>query len=857
MEKTAARRQAMLDGAQSRLDAQQNGRAIVKFVSQSVDNLLAQLWHDVAGEQAGDVDLIAVGGYGRAEVCPHSDWDLLFLTADKAGAKYDPLIQRFTQTVWDTGAHLGHAIRSVTEEKRFVAGDHHGRTALIESRLIAGGGKHFTRLMKTEAPQKWGRRRRVDFVRTKLEECRERRREQGNTAFVMEPEVKNGKGSLRDVSTIFWLSMAWYGVPAARELIGQVVDEDEFNQFTRGREFLWRVRSGLHLLAGRENDRLRFEYQPELAKRFRYRDSDKSSAVERFLKNYFLNVRAIADLSDIFLLHFEEQVNPPSRLRGRTRLGGGMEVRRQEVNIYDEKAFAKDPHNVLKIFRLAQLEERHLNSRALRTIRKHASLITAQVRATRAANEIFLEILRSKRNVTTALSQMHETGVLGKFCPDFARITGHGQFDRYHHYTVDAHTIRAIDILRDFRLGETQYIDLPLATTLMAELNRPELLYIALLFHDIAKGRGGDHSVIGEQLSIKFCRRLRLSQDDIDIVSWLVMHHLRLSKTAQHYDLSDPKVISEFAEFVGDRERLVYLFVLTVADVTAVGPGTWTDWKGHLFTQLFRTTEDFLRSGRVTSATQSERITLRKESVLSMCASREKQLVERSLAVISNTLTLHFTPSELLNLSFLIEREYGASVEMNEDSGYTRVWAWALDRPKLFSHLTKALAAANLKVLSAQAYALRDGRVVDLFHITDARDVPLSDAGQIERLQRSLSKVVAGEEPKAIKQPAKLDVLMQHQSVRVRRLDAAAHSITAIEVVAADRKGLLAELAAAIAEAGVNLHGANISTFGEKAVDVFFVTNADAKPLTDKQCDALMAALEVAATLPVSGEEAA
>ncbi|MEX2481906.1 MAG: [protein-PII] uridylyltransferase [Gammaproteobacteria bacterium] len=851
------RREAMLAGAKGRLDQHQGGRAIVKYASAAVDKLLIDLWREVAGERAATVDLVAVGGYGRAELCPQSDWDLLFLVPDARDRQTMELIQSFAQIVWDSGAHLGHAVRTPDETKRFAATDHHARTALLESRLLDGAGAFYARLQKSASPQHWSRRQRLEFCRTKLDECQTRRQANGDTAFCMEPDVKHGKGALRDVSTIFWLSMAWYGVPAARQLIALgIVDEAEFNAFTRGRDFLWRVRTGLHLLAGRENDRLRFEYQQELAQRFRYRDGGRTSAVERFLKNYFLNVRTIADLSDFFLLHFEEQINPPPRLRRRIDLGGGMEVRREEVSIYDEALFAAQPLNVMRIFVEAQKSQRFLNSRALRIVRKHAPLITAQVRQSRETNALFLAVLRSSRNVTTALSQMHETGVLGRFCPDFGRITGHGQFDRYHHYTVDAHTIRAIDILRDLRVGERKFVDMPLASKLMAGLSRPELLYIALLYHDIAKGRGGDHSELGEDLARRFCRRLGLSHDDIELVAWLVLHHLRLSKTAQHYDLSDAQVIADFASFVGDRERLIYLFLLTVADVTAVGPGTWTDWKGYLFSQLYHATDACLRSGTVAPANQAERIRSRKDSVLAMANRDERAVVARALDAVSNTLALSFPPTILFKLCRLIEQESGASITVNEDLGHTQVFAWGRDRPKLFSALTATLSSASTKVLTAHAYSLRDGRILDEFHITDANDSPVCERDQMERLRKRLERVLAGEAPPVIKRPANPDVLMKALPVEVRRHESAAHDVTAIEVVAADRKGLLASLAAAIAETDVDLRGANVATFGEKAVDVFFLTDDKGGKLDETRTQAIIEALERAATLDPQAEAA-
>lgn len=843
-------REIVMAGAQRRLHARQSGRAIVKYISNEVDILLIELWECVGGKACNLVDIVAVGGYGRSELCPFSDWDLLFLVPRLNDPEIDAAIQRYLYILWDSGAHIGHAVRTPADTRKHVRHDPHAQTALLEARLLTGLGKLYARVQETCGQQFWSKRQRVEFCVEKLDEFKKRRRDMGNTAFLMEPDVKNAKGGLRDVSTIFWLSMAWYGTPTARELIGQgVVDEAEFNGLVRGRNFLWRARSGLHLLAGREDDRLRFEYQPELAKMLQFRDSDKSNAVERFLKIYFLNVRTIADLADIFVLHFEEKIRPPRRWRRSQSLGNGMSLRDGKVTISDERVFATEPINLIRIFVEAQKEHRVMNSYALRIVRKYSRAVDAKLRASKVANSLFLEILRSPRNVATSLNQMHETDVLGRFVPDFGRITGHGQFDRYHCYTVDAHTIRAIDVLRDFRLGEGQFIDMPLASKLMLELQRPELLFVALMFHDIAKGRGGDHSELGEQLSRKFCRRLGLSDDDTELVAWLVRFHLDFSKTAQHYDLSDPEVIADFSRFIGDREHLVYLFLLTVADVTAVGPGTWTEWKGHLFSQLFYAVEGCLRSGRITPDDQEHRIASRRESVLKMCAKGEREEVGSALAVLSNTSTLHFPPTVLKDLCCLLTRKSGAYLTVNEPLGHTQVIVWGPDRPKLFAHLTATLAGANTKALAAYAYSLRDSRILDEFHITDRHDSAVSETGQLDRLRQRLEDVLAGKVPAAIKRPANPDVLMQALPVEVRHLEAAAKSITAIEVVAADRRGLLADIAEAIAEMNFDVRGANIATFGEKAVDVFFVTDSAGDKLDSVQTDVLIQRLEQAAQL--------
>ncbi|MGB0637173.1 MAG: [protein-PII] uridylyltransferase [Gammaproteobacteria bacterium] len=857
LEAVKAGRSEILGFAEKRLYARQGGRSIVKYLSQAVDEFISEFWQHVAGNTGTNVDIVAVGGYGRAELCPYSDWDILFLVPEGKNLALNESIRIFTQLLWDSGTQLGHAVRTPKQTKAFAASNHHAQTALMESRLVSGSGRLYRQLNTSINPQYWNKKRRLAFCIEKIEECKVRRQAQGGTAFVMEPDCKNGQGGLRDVSTIFWLAMAWYGVATARELTNKgPVDEKEFEGFVGGREFLWRVRSGLHFLSGRENDRLVFGYQTELASRFRYRDTSKSSAVERFLKNYFLNVRRIDDLSSLFLQHFEEEIRPPSRFSRRKLLTGGMQVKEKKVGILNEQEFLLDPLNLLRIFSEGQVGDRRIDSAALRVVRKNSRSINATVRASKEANNIFLEILRANRNVTTALSEMHETGVLGQFCPDFKRITGHGQFDRYHHYTVDAHTIRAIDILRDFRVERGQFVDMPLASTLMSQLERPELIYIAVLFHDIAKGRGGDHSVLGETLVKKFCSRLGLSKDDAEIVGWLVLHHLALSKTAQHYDLSDAKVIADFANFVGDRERLVYLFVMTVADVAAVGPGTWTEWKGHLFSQLFHQTEAHLRLEQGSPEDLDHRVDTRRASVLKGLTGSDKKSVGRVLDIITNTMVMRFTPNALLSLCRLLRKESGVHFVVNKSGGYTQVLTWGVDREKLFFDLTMSLAIGSTKVLTAHAYGLRDRRVLDEFHITNAKNLPIVEAGQLQRLSERLLKVHSGELESEANWNLKYDVLMKAIPVNVRHHEAASDAHTAIEVIAADRKGLLCTLAKVISEAGVNLQGANVSTFGEKAIDVFFVTDNRGRKLNQKTLRKLIAQLADAAQLPEASDVA-
>ena len=829
-----SRKDRILCGARRRLEGRKDGRTIVKYISNSVDELLVYGWQQLPEEVSSQVDLVGIGGYGRAELSPFSDWDILFLIPDRVDKNVLTALSKFAQLIWDVGGNLGHSVRTVKDARRFFKEDHHARTAFLESRLIAGRGSLYKHLYVLESPTAWDKKLRIKFCRQKLEECYERRLKLGNTAFCMEPDCKNGKGGLRDVSTIFWLSMAWYQVPAARQLVKDgVVSSEEFNAFVRARDFLWRVRAGLHLISGRENDRLIFEHQLILAKRFRYRDDKKNGAVERFLKKYFLNVRMIADLSDLFLLHFKELTEPTNRIV-KESISHGISIKGRIIEIADESEFLSDPLNLLRIFKMAQDNHCEFSSKALRMVRKNATLITAAHRAKKETGIIFLDILRASQALPKLLRQMHETGVLGQVCPDFKRITGHGQFDRYHHYTVDAHTIVAVSHLRELEKLIDDKNSASLVVSLLKELDRPELLYIAVIYHDIAKGRGGDHSELGAELAKKFSVRIGISSHDAELISWLVLNHLNFSKTAQHHNLNDTAVIEEFSKFIGDRQRLVYLFLLTIVDVAAVGPGTLTDWKLHLFVQLFYATDDFLRTGRLDVTEQLERIDSRKMAASLLLPPKDRASLQAQVEILPETLLLNLAPESIVAVCDALKAPFGIDLKGVGGRGYTRLLAWGLDKKGLLSNLAAALARSNIKIITAHVHTLKDGRVLDEFHITDENDNPIAEKSYLERIKASLIRVFRdGTVPLVDDGTFVPDVLMKSLPVSVRPHPSAAHGQTAIEVVAADRRGLLASLSGVIAEAGLILRGANVRTFGEKAVDVFFITDENGGELSE------------------------
>ena len=842
-------RQLILEACEKRLDGLNDGRSIVKNFSLSVDDFIISTWKECAYLIHENVDLVAIGGFGRSELCPHSDWDLLILVENKMSVGLKKLLSKFAQMIWDSGANFSHSVRNVKEAKEFFDIDHHARTAFLESRLLSGNGKLYKELCVTEAIENWDLQRRKIFCLQKLEESSQRRLNFGNTAFCMEPNVKNGKGGLRDVSTIFWLSMVWYRVSAARKLINEkIVSEEEFDGFVKARDFLWKVRTALHLESGRENDILSFEYQLKLAKRLRYRGANDSQTAERFLKNYFLKVKTIAELTDIFLLHFEERINPVTSTKSRL-LDGCIKISSGVLSITDEEKFLSNPANLIEVFRLSQIYDVALNSNTLRLLRLNKNLLNYNSKIRSKLSDLFLSILQSDLHIARSLQLMHETGVLGKFCPDFQKITGFGQFDRYHHFTVDAHTIRGISFMSNFDLIEDGKMNLAFLSNLKMSLEKPELLYIAVLYHDIAKGRGGDHSKIGADLAEKFCKRLGLTHYDAELVSWLVLNHLLLSKTAQHFDINDKKIIEEFAISVGDRERLVALFLLTIVDVAAVGPGTLTEWKKHLFFQLFHATDNLIRTGQMPARAQGLRIKSRKKAVISLSRPNDSKNVEALLEVLPSSLILNSAPAVTLEFCTMLNNYSGVKIFSEEDRGFTKILAWGEDRIGLFASLAAGLAELNVKIITANAYTLKDSRVIDVFHITDQNDQPLFEKSYLRRVRERLNRVLTATLDVGFESHFNPDILMRALPVSVKQHESAGHNVTAIEVVAADRKGLLATLAGALLADDLVLKGVSASTFGEKAVDMFFLVSKKGTKLSPDQTRGVISRLEAAARI--------
>jgi len=839
------------------LDDGVSGEILMRNMCTRVDQLLVQLWQEKAPHACMFIDLVAVGGYGRGELAPQSDWDIWFLVADDMDDVCKQELEVFLYALWDLGAKIGYAVRSVKETLEHVKEDWNSATAALEARLLHGESQYFEDMQ--DKLTGFFKRKHKAFVEAKLLELEGRHKRTGDTAFLMEPDIKECKGGLRDVQSVFWMAKAWYGTDCCDDLVTlNALSAVEYKHLCTAQDFLWRCRAALHLEMKRPTDRLGFEQQAMLADRMGYIASEHHPAVELFMTDYFRHAGRIARVSSLLLMHFQELLHP-QHFSFERNIDDGLTLEGQRVGIQHEDIFQQYPLRLLRIFHVAQLDKRHLSSGALRQIRADVTLINDAFRADKQAHHAFLQILRDRRNVASALKMMNDTGVLGRFIPRFRDVVGLGQFNRYHAYTVDEHTLRAVGEARNFFHGDHD-TRLPLAHQVWHKISRPELLYLALIFHDIAKGMPGDHSENGEVLAREFCQSLNLNPDATELVAWLVRKHLSMAVTSQRFDLSDEEVIAQFAEKVVDLERLNYLFLLTVADIAAVGPNVWNDWKGGLLSELYHATARALMQGgekeEILQERLSERVKTRIKSSIIRAPDDEKKQLKLAFDGLPWRCIMHFPPRQLYPLGKLLMdsgSNDGISLYVDKAGCETVVMVLAKEQNSLFAALTTAMAVSHINVLAAQAFDLKDGRVLDVFHVQNMDGQALSIDSDLSRLKLRLERVLQeGCKKQTVPSlsPSKISMLMRKVPVRVRELKLASTHQTAIEMAASEQPALLARLAWIIDESGFSLRGAAITSFGERVVDVFFIEGKHASCLTTEEIASLCDKLKREATLP-------
>jgi len=790
--------------------------------------------------------IVATGGYGRGLLAPGSDIDLLFLLPYKQTAWGESVAEAILYCLWDLGLKVGHATRSIDECIRQAKADMTIRTAILESRFLLGDKKLFDELM-TRFDKSVIQGTGPEFVAAKLNEREERHRRAGQSRYLVEPNVKDGKGGLRDLHTLFWIAKYVYRVHDVEELIDRgVFDEDELKLFRRCEDFQWSVRCNMHFLTGRAEERLSFDIQREIAVRLGYTEHPGMKDVERFMKHYFLIAKDVGDLTAILCSELEDRQAKPapvlSRMMARLRPPRGRRALPEtedflddnnRLTIADKDVFARDPVNFIRMFRLAQKHHLVLHPDVMRLANKSLRLVDAKLRQNPEANRLFLEILTSQ-DAEIILRRMNETGVLGRFVRAFGRVVAMMQFNMYHHYTVDEHLLRCIGILAEIERGSND--EFVLASDLMRKI-LPEhrtLLYVALFLHDIAKGRIEDHSIAGARIARVFCPRLGLSAAETDTVAWLIEQHLVMSTVAQSRDLSDRKTIENFAAVAQSLERMKLLTILTTADIRAVGPGVWNGWKAQLLRTLYYETEPVLTGG-FSEVNRAQRVAMAQAELK---AELKDWPAERIDAYIARHYPAYWlkvdVPHRVVHARFVQAAEdAGESIAttfaLDAARGVTELTILAPDHPWLLSTLAGACAATGANIVDAQIFTTTDGRVLDTIAVSREFEQDDDEIRRAGRIAETIEKALSG--------TLKLPDVVARRSVAKGRIKAFAiepevtinnqwsNRYTVIEVTGLDRPGLLYELTATLSKLSLNITSAHVATFGERVVDVFYVTD--------------------------------
>jgi [protein-PII] uridylyltransferase len=789
------------------------------------------------GGAPAQLTVVATGGYGRGELAPGSDVDLLFIRPFKPTTWDEHVIEFILYMLWDLGLKVGHATRSLPECVRLAKQDITIRTALLEARYLWGDLSLYNQLRKmfwSEIATGSGQ----DFVEAKLAERDERHRAQGESRFLVEPNIKEGKGGLRDLQTLYWIGKYLYHVYDAADLVQHnVFTKEEYKTFQNAEAFLWDVRVRLHYLMGRAEERLSFDAQPGVAAAMGYTDENPREAVENFMRAYFLVAKDVGGLTRIFCKALEVQ-NRKRRPSIARILPGFMKLRTNQDDFFVDTgrlnakpdAFKRDKVNLLRIYHTADIKGIGIHPDALRTITRSLNLIDDEMRNDKEANRLFLEMLSSRNDPEKALRRMNESGVLGRFVPEFGRIVALMQFNMYHHYTVDEHLIRAVGHVAAIERGE-HGDDHPIAHDVIKRIAPREVLYCAMLLHDIAKGLPGDHSKVGADIARNCCQRWGLSETETTTVVWLVEHHLFMSDTAQRRDISDPKTVRDFVDVVQSPEVLRLLLVLTIADIRAVGPGVWNGWKGQLLRELFYEAEAVM-SGGDTTKTHSVRVEEAKLALSERLANMPKEERDRQIARHYDTywLTLDAATHER-HARLMAEADnkgdlLALDAISNTFRSVTEITVYTPDHPGFFSQVTGAIAAAGGSIVDAKVFTTTDGFALDVFSVQDTEGGPFGDNARVQRLKQTILKIVRGETtPAALfsRRPTYNKASAFKVSPRVSFDNEASHQATVIEVRGRDRLGFLYDVSTALFESGLSISSAMIATYGERIVDVFYV----------------------------------
>lgn len=846
--------------AQERLQQGADGLDTARLLARVQDEVISALYDFTTTHmfrarnptEAERLTVMATGGYGRAVMAPSSDTDLLFLRAYKASPHTESVIEFMMYALWDMGLKIGNAFRTPEECVRLAKEDVTIKTSLLDARYVCGDealGEEMLALFHKEVV----RGQDAKFIADKLAERNARHERQGDARYVVEPNVKEGKGGLRDLQTLFWIVKHVEGGTTLEDILSaNVFTSHERAVFMRAAEFLWTVRCHLHYVTGRPEERLSFDLQPEIAARMNYMDRAGRLGVERFMKRYFLAAKDVGGLTRIVAAKLEaEQKKKPEGLRRFLPTRGpqaldddGFVVDGGRISARDENVFVDDPLNMIRLFLIARREERDVHPDAVMAITRHLKEFKVAHRALPETQTLVLDALLLGEDPGLVLRRMNEAGILGRVLPEFGGIVAQTQFNMYHHYTVDEHTIRAVESISDMEHGRGEPVEL--ARELFPLLENRRALYLAMLLHDTGKGQG-DQQVEGYKTATKACKRLGLPKDEVELVAWLVGHHLEMSETAQKRDISDPRTVVKFAELVGSLERLRLLYVLTVADIQAVGPGVWNTWKGQLLADLYHNTAAALRGGRTDEGAVLAGLEARAEKRRRDVAEALGEIPPIMLEMERAYWTGFDTDDLVWQAAGLSEGGVVAKTRRLPDGGAVSLLVSGEDRPGLFASLAGALANLGANIVSAQVFTSRSGQIVDIFMLQDARGGPFAEGDplRLDKLESDIRAVLDGAEASAevkAKGGRREAAFLVQPSVQIWN-DLSA-DFTVVDIGGRDRPGLLNDVATALAEENLSIHSAHVGSYGERVFDAFYVrTVRGAKLRTKAQKDALQARL--------------
>ena len=820
------------------------GPEVAAFNSYLCDQIITVMFEYVDGSifpavnpTASDrLSLMAVGGYGRGEMAPFSDLDLSFLHPWKLTPRAEQVIEYLLYLLWDLGLTIGHATRSLDESIARAKKDVTICTSLLEARLVCGDQPLFMDLQQrfnNEVIAGGG----AGYLTAKLAERKARHAQMGDSRYVLEPNVKDGKGGLRDLHALFWIAQYLYRIVQIDDMVTHgVLRPEELKTFRRAHRFLWTVRFHLHFSTQRAEDRLTFDQQLIVAEAMNFKDRSNAAGVERFMKYYYRVVKDVGNLTRIFCaaLEVEHQTRPRIRLPWigkREHSVEGFMASHGRLNIVSDDTFDVDPVKMIDLFRVAQLHELDVHPHALRLITRSLKKIDGRLRSNRLANRYFLEILTSRRDPETTLRRMNEAGVLGRFITDFGRVVSQMQHDMYHVYTVDEHTIFAIGILSGLESGKFA-AEFPLATKIVGDVLSREVLYLALFLHDIGKGRGGNHSVIGARIARKLGPRLSLSDEETETVAWLVEHHLLLSSTAFKRDIGDPRTVQNFVESIQSLERLRLLLILTVADIRAVGPRVWNGWKGQLIQELYNEAAADLSAGR-TRLDRKERVEGAKNSLRAALKNWTEDDKEAHVARGYPSYWLSFDTDSHVRHAHLIRgadeagRTFMFDARIDEVRAVTEVTIYCPVHHGLFAGIAGAMAVSGANIVDARVSSTTDGMALDVFGIQNASGGPYERPEHLERLANTIEETLARDyKPERVLAerttlPSRTKVFTVAPRVLVDNKASATYTV--VEVNARDRAGLLYDITRTLGELRLSVGSARITTYGVRAVDIFYV----------------------------------